>query len=261
VAFIDEHKDKYGVEPMCKILPIAPSTYYDIKTRPPSARELRDLKLEKEILRVYEENKSVYGVYKVYRQLKKEGIKIARCTVKRLMRKLGISGVLRGKDKKTTIPSTNTSCSHDLVKRDFKPTFPNRLWVADITYVRTFLGFVYVAFIIDAFSRHILGWQVSNTLRSDLALDALEMAIFKRGRDKLKNLIHHSDRGVQYMSIRYTNRLEQAGISISVGSKGDAYDNALAETINGLYKTEVVRKCIFRPYPDTNSGNMRTVFR
>ena len=227
---------------MCGVLPIASSTYYDTKVRPPSARQLRDQELEKEIKRVYGENYFVYGVYKIYRQLKREGIKVAKCTVARLMLKMGIVGEKRGKTKKTTLPATGTQRPQDLVNRDFKPLAPNRLWVADITYVRTFLGFVYVAFIVDAFSRMIIGWQVSNTLRSDLALDALEMAIWGRRRDNLDHLVHHSDAGVQFLSIRYTDRLEEAGISISVGSKGDAYDNALAETVNGLYKTEVVRK-------------------
>jgi len=227
---------------MCKVLPIASSTYYDIKTRPESARQISDRKNEREIRRIYEENMGVYGAYKIYRKLKREGFNVARCTVERLMRKMELKGVRRGKKKKTTIPSSYTLRPDDLVKRDFKPQAPNRLWVADITYVRTYLGFVYAAFIIDAYSRNILGWQVSNTLRSDLALDALEMAIYRRGRNDLTNLIHHSDMGVQYLSIRYSERLEQSGISISVGSKGDAYDNALAETINGLYKTEVVGK-------------------
>jgi len=227
---------------MCKLLPIASSTYYDTKTRPPSVRALADKEIERDILRIYEDNHFVYGVYKIYRQIKREGKKVARCTVQRLMRKMGLSGIKRGKPKKTTLPAPSAVRPLDLVKRDFKPLAPNRLWVADITYVRTFAGFIYVAFICDAYSRMIIGWQVSNTLRSDLALDALEMALWARKKDNLSNLVHHSDRGIQFLSIRYTDRLQETGVSISVGSKGDAYDNALAETINGLYKTEVVSK-------------------
>ncbi len=240
-VFIAEHKEKFGVEPMCEVLPIAPSTYYAAINRPPSARALRDEALKGEITRVYEANYSVYGPRKVWRQLKREGITVARCTVERLMRSLGLKGVVRGKTWKTTFPDLAAPRPFDLVDRQFTVTAPNRLWVADLTYVRTWSGFVYAAFVIDAYSRMILGWQVSGSLRTDLALDALEMALWRRG-DDVGSVVHHSDRGVQDLSIRYTERLAEAGAVTSVGSKGDAFDNALAETINGLYKAELIRK-------------------
>ncbi len=240
-AFIGERKEEFGVEPICAMLPIAPSTYYAALSRPPSARQLRDEELQREITRVYGENFSVYGARKVWRQLRREGTVVARCTVERLMRALGLRGVVRGKTWKTTDPDLSASRPVDLVDRDFTAAAPNRLWVADLTYVRTWSGFVYAAFVIDAYSRRILGWQISGSLRTDLALDALEMALWRRGGD-VEGLVHHSDRGVQYLSIRYTERLADAGALTSVGSRGDAYDNALAETVNGLYKTEVIRK-------------------
>jgi putative transposase len=240
--FIDERREEFGVEPICAALPIAPSTYYAAKSRPPSARAVRDEQLKSEILRVYRENRSVYGPRKVWRQLRREGRTVARCTVERLMRALGLQGEVRGKTWRTTLPDLSAPRPFDLVDRDFTVDAPNRLWVADLTYVRTWSGFVYAAFVIDAYSRMILGWQTSASLRTDLALDALEMAIWRREEENLEGLIHHSDRGVQYLSIRYTERLSEAGAVTSVGSRGDAYDNALAETINGLYKTEVIRK-------------------
>jgi putative transposase len=240
-AFIRERKDEFGVEPMCAQLPIAPSTYYASVSRPPSARHLCDEELKPEIIRVYEANQSVYGHRKVWRQLRREGFSVARCTVERLMRALGLQGEVRGKTWKTTFPDLSAPRPFDLVDRHFAVAAPNRLWVADLTYVRTWSGFVYAAFIVDAYSRMILGWQVSATLRTDLALDALEMALWRRD-DDVGGLVHHSDRGVQYLSIRYTERLAEAGVAISVGSRGDAFDNALAETINGLYKTELIRK-------------------
>jgi putative transposase len=240
-VFIAKHREKFGVEPICECLPIAPSTYYAATSRPPSARALRDEALKPEIIRVYEENFSVYGVRKVWRQLRREGFFVARCTVQRLMRALGLKGVVRGKSWKTTFPDLSAPHPLDLVERDFAAVAPNRLWVADLTYVRTWSGFVYAAFVIDAYSRMILGWQVSGSLRTDLALDALEMALWRRGGD-VEGLVHHSDRGVQYLSIRYTERLADAGAVTSVGSRGDAYDNALAESINGLFKTELIRK-------------------
>lgn len=241
-AFIGERKEEFGVEPMCAVLPIAPSTYYAALSRPPSARALRDEALKAEILRVYADNRSVYGPRKVWRQLKREGFAVARSTVERLMRSLGLKGEVRGKTWKTTFPDQSAPRPFDLVDRDFTVTAPNRLWVADLTYVRTFSGFVYAAFVIDAYSRMVLGWQISTSLRTDLALDALEMALWRREAENLDGLIHHSDRGVQYLSISYTERLAEAGAVTSVGSRGDAYDNALAETINGLYKTEIIRK-------------------
>jgi len=242
IAYIDAHKERFGVEPICCQLPIAPSTYYAAKVRPPSARAVRDEGLKPEIQRVYQESyDGTYGARKVWKQLDREGIPVARCTVERLMRVLGLKGVRRGAFKVTTTPDTNVLRPADLVERDFRASRPNQLWVADITYVATWSGFVYVAFVTDVFSRKIVGWRVSRSLRSDLALDALEMALWARGKDTA-GLVHHSDRGCQYLSIRYTERLAEAGVVASVGSKGDSYDNALAETIIGLYKTEVIRR-------------------
>jgi transposase InsO family protein len=244
VDFINDHRDEYGVEPICKVLPIAPSTYHEQRARQvdPTRRPerlIRDAWLLEEIERVWKENRSVYGARKVWLQLKREGIPVARCTVERLMRKNGLHGVVRGRRYKiTTIVDEAAQRPADLVKRDFSADRPNRLWVADITYVATWIGFVYVAFVTDVFSRRIVGWRVSKSLRSDLALDALEQALHARP-DK-ENLIHHSDRGVQYLSIRYTERLIAAGVEPSVGSIGDSYDNALAETIFGLFKAEVI---------------------
>jgi transposase InsO family protein len=223
-------------------LPIAPSTYYAARDREPSARAVRDAELRPEIERVHQASyDGCYGARKVWRQMNREGIAVARCTVARLMRELGLSGVRRGRAfKVTTVPDTRATRPADLVDRKFTATRPNELWVADITYVATWTGFAYVSFVTDVYSRMIVGWRVSNSLRSDLALDALEMAVHARGG--AEGVIHHSDRGVQYLSIRYTERLEEAGAVASVGSKGDSYDNALAETINGLYKTEVIRR-------------------
>jgi putative transposase len=244
VAFIDDHRDTYGVEPICKILPIAPSTYYEQKARqadpsrlPPRVR--RDAWLRDEIQRVWDENLQVYGARKVWKQLNREHIQVARCTTERLMRQLGLQGARRGRRVKiTTIADKSAHRSPDLVKRDFTAARPNQLWVADLTYVVSWERFVYVAFVIDVYSRMIVGWRVSNTLRSDLALDALEQAL--HARPEGDGLVHHSDRGGQYVSILYTERLAEAGIEPSVGSVGDSYDNALAETIIGLYKTEVI---------------------
>lgn len=245
VTYIDGHKDRFGVEPICTVLPIAPSTYYEqkLRQRDPSRRPARhhqDEALKPEITRVWHENFQVYGARKVWKQLKRESTAAARCTVERLMKDLGLRGARRGKAFKTTIPDTGALRPADLVERQFVATRPDQLWVADITYVATWRGFVFVAFIVDVFSRRIVGWRVSTSLRTDLVLDALEQAIHARG--KSDDLIHHSDRGTQYLSIRYSERLADAGITASVGSVGDSYDNALAETINGLYKTEVIRK-------------------
>jgi putative transposase len=241
IAFIDRHKDRFGVEPICRVLPIAPSTYHAANRRPSSARAVRDGELKTEIARVHAEHFGVYGARKVWRQLHREGITVARCTVERLMGELGLEGVRRGKPHRTTTPDAAAARPADLVERDFSAIRPNQLWVADLTYVATWSGFVYVAFVIDAFSRFLVGWQASRSLRTDLALDALEMAIWRR-RGGLDGLVHHSDRGSQYLSIRYTERLGQAGAVTSVGSRGDSYDNALAETIIGLYKTELIRR-------------------
>jgi putative transposase len=241
IAYIEENKDAYGIEPICAMLPIAPSTYYEARRRPPSARALRDGELETEIRRVHAENFGVYGARKVWRQLHREGIPAARCTVERLMARMGLRGVVRGKTRRTTIPDATTPRPADLVERRFSAERPTQLWVADLTYVATWSGFVYAAFIVDVYSRFIVGWQTSTSLRTDLALDALEMAIWRR-RGELEGLVHHSDRGVQYLAIRYTKRLAEAGAVTSVGSRGDSYDNALAETIIGLYKTELIRR-------------------
>jgi len=244
VSFIDEHRDEYGVEPICEMLPIAPSTFYEHMARRAnpelrSARAKRDDALKPEILRIWEENRRAYGAYKIWRQSHREGRPVARCTVERLMRELEISGVVRGRRFKTTIPDDQADRPLDLVNRQFTADRPNQLWVADLTYVSTWRGSVYVAFVIDVFSRMIVGWRVSRSLRTDLALDALEQAL--HARSTLDGLIHHSDRGCQYLSIRYTERLAEAGVETSVGSVGDSYDNALAETIIGLYKTEEIR--------------------
>ena len=250
-AFIDEHRDVFGVEPICQVLPIAPSTYYtqaarrvDPDLRP--NRAWRDDALCQEIRRVWDENKQVYGVRKVWKQLRREGYGTARCTVERLMRRLGLRGVIRGRTVKTTVSDKATPCPLDKVNRQFRAARPNALWVSDFTYVSTWQGFVYVAFVIDVFARRIVGWKVSNSARTDFVLDALEQALHARRPAGDEGLIHHSDRGVQYVSIRYSERLAEAGIEPSVGSVGDSYDNALAETINGLYKAEVIHRRSWR---------------
>lgn len=248
VAFIDQQREKFGVEPICGVLPIAPSVYYELKARQrcPERRPMRaqrDEGLCPHVRRVWDENKQVYGPRKVWRQLKREKHTVARCTVERLMRRLGLRGTVRGrKFKVTTIPDTTAPRPMDLVTRQFRATRPNQLWVADLTYVATWRGFVYVAFVIDVFSRRIVGWRASSSLRSDLALDALEQALYDRPIGESERLVHHSDRGVQYLSIRYTERLAESGIEPSVGSTGDSYDNAMAESVIGLFKTEVVRR-------------------
>ncbi|WP_084784611.1 IS3 family transposase [Arthrobacter sp. Hiyo1] len=242
-AFIEEHRDEHGVEPICRELQVAPSTYYAHRTRPASARSLQDAELTEAIRRIHEENYGVYGARKVHAELRRQGRQMARCTVERLMRAAGLRGVSRAKGPRTTKPAPETGRPADLVERRFTATSPDRLWVADITYVRTFAGWVYAAFVIDVFSRRVVGWQVATSLYTDLALDALEMGIWTRTRDgaDLDGLVHHSDRGVQYRSIRYTQRLEEADAVASVGSKGDSYDNALAEAFNSLFKAELVR--------------------
>jgi transposase InsO family protein len=245
MAFIDVHRDEYGVEPICALLPIAPSTYYEQKARQRDLSRLpnrlrRDQALQPEIQRVWQENFCAYGARKTWKQLNREQIPVARCTVARLMRQMGLRGVIRGKGFKTTTPEQKAARPADLVERQFSANRPNELWVADITFVATWRGFVFVAFIIDVFSRRIVGWRVGNSLKTDLVLDALEQAV--HARSDLDGLIHHSDRGSQYLSIRYTERLAECGIESSVGTTGDSYDNALAESIIGLYKTEVVRR-------------------
>ena len=246
VAYIDAHRDTHGIEPICARLPIAPSTYWRHKAQQAdptrrSARAQRDDELKGEITRVWHEQEQVYGAEKVWRQLGREQIPAARCTVERLMRATGLTGAVRGKPKRTTVADETVARPADLVQRHFEAPSANRLWVADLTYVRTWSGFVYVVFITDVYSRAIVGWQISRSLRSDLALDALEQALWSR-QGPFEGLVHHSDRGVQYLSIRYTERLAEAGVVTSVGSRGDSYDNAMAESVNGLYKTELVRK-------------------
>jgi putative transposase len=247
IALIDEYRTVYGVEPIGRVLPIAPSTYYahaarraDPKRRPARAR--RDAALMIEIRRVYEANFCVYGVRKVWRQLRREGIAVARCTVARLMRAMGLQGAVRGKPVRTTISDKAAPCPLDRVNRQFQAPRPNVLWVSDFTYVATWSGFVYVAFVIDAYARRIVGWRGSRTAHASLVLDALEQALHERRPVQGGGLVHHSDRGVQYVSIRYTERLAEAGIEPSVGSVGDSFDNALAETIHGLYKAEVIHR-------------------
>lgn len=243
VRFIDAHRTTYGVEPICAVLPIAPSTYYEHKARQAdparrSARAQRDARLGPQIDRVWRTNRRLYGAKKVWKQLSREAVPVARCTVERLMRQQGLRGVVRGRRVRTTVPDPVAERPRDLVQRRFTASRPNQLWVADLTYVTTWRGFAYVAFVIDVFSRRIVGWRATASLRSDLALDALEQALYDRDTDA--GLVHHSDRGVQYLSIRYSERLAEAGIEPSVGSRGDSYDNALAETVIGLYKTELI---------------------
>ena len=247
IAFIDDHRQKHGVEPICKLLPIAPSTYHAHVARRSdparqSSRARRDATLMPEISRVFEENFRVYGVRKVWRQLLREGHAVARCTVARLMRSMGLQGVIRGKPARTTISDKAAPCPLDHVNRQFKAPHPNALWVSDFTYVSSWSGFVYVAFVIDAYARRIVGWRASRTAQAGFVLDALEQALHDRRPMHRGGLVHHSDRGSQYVSIKYTERLAEAGVEPSVGSVGDSYDNALAETINGLYKAEVIHR-------------------
>jgi len=247
ISFIDEHRPVLGVEPICRLLPIAPSTYYKVIAKRTdvdrlSARTRRDIALKIEIRRVFNENFQVYGVRKVWRQLQREGFDIARCTVARLMRMMGLQGIIRGKPVKTTVSDKAAPCPLDRVNRHFKAPAPNMLWLSDFTYVATWQGFVYVAFVIDAFARRIVGWRASRTAHAGFVLDALDQALHDRRPIHRGGLVHHSDRGVQYVSIKYSERLAEAGIEPSVGSVGDSYDNALAETINGLYKAEVIHR-------------------
>ena len=260
-AFIAEHRDHYGVEPICKVLPIAPSTYYQHAARQRDRtlqprRMQRDDVLSQDIRRVWDQNFQVYGVRKVWRQLHREGRVVARCTVTRLMKRLGLRGVVRGKAVKTTVRDPARPCPLDRVNRQFRADRPNALWVSDFTYVSTWQGMAYVAFVIDVFARRIVGWRVSRTAHTDFVLDALEQAVHERGPAVTGRLIHHSDRGSQYVSIRYTERLAEAGIEPSVGSVGDSHDNALAETINGLYKAEVVHR---RSWPGRDKLELATL--
>ncbi len=247
ISFIDEHRPVLGVEPICRLLPIAPSTYYEVVAKRTdvgrlSARVRRDMAMKVEIRRVFNENFQVYGVRKVWRQLQREGFDIARCTVARLMRAMGLQGIIRGKPIRTTISDKTAPCPLDLVNRQFFAPAPNMLWLSDFTYVATWQGFVYVAFVVDAFARRIVGWRASRTAHAGFVLDALDQALHDRRPVHRGGLVHHSDRGSQYVSIKYSERLAEAGIEPSVGSVGDSYDNALAETINGLYKAEVIHR-------------------
>jgi len=260
--FIDENRGVYGVEPICKVLPIAPSTYYSHAVRKENpdkqpVRAQRDARLRVAIREVWEENYHVYGARKVWRQLQRDAVEVARCTVERLMRQMGICGVVRGKPAKTTVRDLALPCPADRVNRQFRAPRPNALWVADFTYVPTQQGFVYVAFVIDVFARRIVGWCVSRSLRTDFVLDALEQALHRRQRVDGEPLIHHSDRGSQYVSLRYTDRLNSTGVQPSVGSVGDSYDNALAETINGLYKAEVIHRRM--SWPDAHAVELATL--
>jgi len=244
-------------------MPIAPAAYYEFKAReaqpqrqPPRVR--RDAEVTHEIRRVWDENFQVYGARKVWRQLGRDGISVARCTVERLMRSLGLQGVVRGGKRRTTISRSQTGYPADLVKRQFSATRPNELWVADFTYVATWAGFAYVAFIIDVFSRRIIGWRVARSMHTDLVLDALEQALWSRS--DAMGVVHHSDRGCQYLSIRYTERLKEAGVEPSVGSVGDSYDNALAESVIGLFKSEVIhRRSPWRQIDDVEYATLEWV--
>jgi transposase InsO family protein len=245
-AFVDEHRGQFGVEPICKVLQFAPSAYrrHAARQRDPaliSRRAQRDSELKRHVRRVWDNNMQVYGADKVWKQMNREGICVARCTVERLMRSMGLQGARRGKGVRTTVPDVNAPCPFDRVNRNFRADRPNQLWVSDFTYVSTWQGWLYVAFIIDVYARRIVGWRVSRSMQTDFVMDALEQALYERQPDR-DSLIHHSDRGSQYVSIRYTERLAEAGIKPSVGSRGDSYDNALAETINGLYKAELIHR-------------------
>ncbi len=273
IKFIDDHRGSHGVEPICRVLPITPSTYHDhvAKRADPeklSARAKRDEILKPQIARVFAENFEVYGARKVWRQLKRESRDVARCTVERLMHGMGLHGVIRGKHVKTTVSDKAAACPLDHVNRQFHAPAPNRLWLSDFTYVASWSGIVYVAFIIDAFARRIVGWKASRTAHASFVLDALEQALHQRRPEKntmskggrRKGLIHHSDRGSQYVSIKYTERLLEAGIEPSVGSVGDSYDNALAETINGLYKAEVIhRRSSWRSFEEVELATLTWV--
>ena len=248
IRFIEDHRDVYGVESICAVVPVAPSTYYlhTARVTDPtqrSARAQQDDHWRTHIQRVFDANHQVYGPRTVWRQLRREDHDVARCTIERLMRAMGLRGVVRGRTWITTTDAADTVAQvPDLVDRVFTATPPNQLWVSDFTYVATWRGVVFVAFVIDVFARRIVGWRASASMRTDLVLDALEQAIYDRCDHDTGDLVHHSDRGSQYLSIRYTERLADAGIECSVGSRGDAYDNALAETVIGLFKTEVIRR-------------------
>lgn len=245
IAFIEAHRSVFGVEPICKVLPIAPSTYYQhrLVAKDPSRASKRaraDAALCDDIKRIWQDNRRIYGARKVWQSLHRERRKVARCTVERLMKTMGLEGVVRRKKVITTNPDASNPCPEDKVNRQFRAETPNQLWVSDFTYVQSWSGTVYVAFVIDVFARRIVGWKVSTSMSTQFVLDALEQAIWQRQPEKNGSLIHHSDRGSQYLSIKYTERLAHAEIDASVGTVGDSYDNALAETVIGLFKTEVI---------------------
>lgn len=265
IAFVDQYRDQYGVEPICRILKIAPSGYYKqvARARDPELRpdrSKRDDQLCVEIQRVWDDNMQCYGVVKVWKQLQREQFEVARCTVRRLMQRLGLQGVRRGQAVRTTVPDDKAAYPLDRVQRHFHADQPNQLWVSDFTYVSTWQGWLYVAFVIDAFARRIVGWRVSNRMQTDFVLDALEQALHERQPHRDDGLIHHSDRGSQYVSIRYTERLAEANIEPSVGSKGDSYDNALAETINGLYKAEVIHRQSWKSREAVEMATLKWVY-
>ena len=245
--FVDQYRDTHGVEPICEVMQIAPSGYRrhaacQHKPELRSARAKKDDRLIAQVEQVWQANMRVYGADKVWKQMNREGTAVARCTVERLMKRLGLQGVRRGKIVRTTVQDRAVPCPLDRVNRQFKADRPNQLWVSDFTYVSTWQGWLYVAFVIDVFARRIVGWRVSSSMRTDFVLDALEQALYDRQPERQDALVHHSDRGSQYVSILYTERLAEAGIEPSVGSRGDSYDNALAETINGLYKAELIHR-------------------
>ena len=262
MSFIDSHREDLGIEPICRVLAVAPSSYHeharrlaDPGRRPARAR--RDDEIMEQIKRVHEASSGLYGARKVWRQLLRDGVAVARCTVERLMATMGLAGVRRGKTTVTTVSNPKAPCPLDKVNREFRVERPNALWVVDFTYVHTWAGFVYVAFVIDAYARRIVGWKVSTSATASFVLDALEQAIHARRPGPEDGLIHHSDRGVQYLAMNYTQRLAEANLVPSVGSVGDSYDNALAETINGLYKTEVIWRQ--RSWPSASAVEMATL--
>jgi len=262
MSFIDAHREDLGIEPICRELAVAPSSYHEHARRQAdpgrrSARARRDDEIKAQIKRVHEASSGLYGARKVWHQLLRDGVAVARCTVERLMAAMGLEGVRRGKTTVTTVSNPKAPCPLDKVNREFRVERPNALWVVDFTYVHTWAGFVYVAFVIDAYARRIVGWKVSTSATASFVLDALEQAIHARRPGPEDGLIHHSDRGVQYLAMNYTQRLAEANLVPSVGSVGDSYDNALAETINGLYKTEVIRRQ--RSWPSASAVEMATL--
>ena len=262
MSFIDAHREDLGIEPICRELAVAPSSYHEHARRQAdpsrrSARARRDDEIKAQIKRVHEASSGLYGARKVWHQLLREGVAVARCTVERLMATMGLAGVRRGKTTTTTVSNPKAPCPLDKVNREFRVQRPNALWVVDFTYVHTWVGFVYVAFVIDAYARRIVGWKVSTSATASFVLDALEQAIHARRPGPEDGLIHHSDRGVQYLAMNYTQSLAEANLVPSVGSVGDSYDNALAETINGLYKTEVIWRQ--RSWPSASAVEMATL--